>query len=56
MYIYLIDDFQGEIKPSAEIEEIHWLSIDEYNRGDFQLGSILQQIAVPMLVADEKMY
>jgi len=48
-------EINGEPKASAEIEKIHWLSREEFEENKFKLGSVLQNYAIPKLIADNKM-
>ena len=45
-------EIDKEPEPCAEIEKLHWLSKEEFEQGQFQLGSILQEHAIPKLIAD----
>lgn len=48
-------EIDEEPKASSEIEKIHWISREEFERGEFKLGSILQEHTIPRLIADGKM-
>lgn len=46
MDVFIIHDFEGEISPSSEVEEIMWVNTE--TRG-VQLGSIFEHEVMPLL-------
>jgi hypothetical protein len=45
----------GEPKASSEIEELHWLTKQEFEQEKFLLGSILHDHVIPKLIAEGMM-
>lgn len=45
-------EIKGEPKPSSEIEEIHWLSRDDFDSGDIYITSQIREYIVPKLIED----
>lgn len=43
-------ELDGEPEPSSEIEQLHWLSKDEFQGSEFLLGSVLAKHVVPKLI------
>lgn len=54
IYTYLISaDGEPKLNPEDNVEELHWLSRAEFESGEFELGSVLQQFVVPKLIEDD---
>lgn len=49
-------ELDGEPSPSSEIHALHWLSRKEYESGKYNLGSVLQEIALPKLIEEGLVY
>jgi len=54
IFAYLVD-IDGEPVASAEIEMIHWLSREEFEKDTFNLGSIMRDNTIPQLIREGKM-
>ncbi|MES2631196.1 MAG: NUDIX domain-containing protein [Patescibacteria group bacterium] len=46
MYVFKVNDYEGEPTPSSEVEEIRWISTLTQ---DIQLGSIFEHDVMPLL-------
>jgi 8-oxo-dGTP diphosphatase len=46
MYVYIINDYDGEIIPSSEVEELQWINTQTT---DIQIGSIFEHDVMPLL-------
>lgn len=46
-------EIEGNPKPSAEIEELHWLSKQEFEQDKIKLTYQIKDFIVPRLIADE---
>jgi 8-oxo-dGTP pyrophosphatase MutT (NUDIX family) len=46
MYVYIIGEYEGEISPSSEVEEIRWI---DTNTHDIEIGSIFERDVMPLL-------
>lgn len=49
IHTYFVE-VEGDITPSAEVSEIHWLTKKQYLEDTFKLGGILQHIVIPELI------
>jgi 8-oxo-dGTP diphosphatase len=49
MHVFTVKNWRGDIRPSAEVEEIRWLTSD--SPGDIQVGSIFAHEIMPRLKA-----
>lgn len=47
MEVYLVNSWQGEIRPSHEVEEIRWITSDVPK--DIKIGSIMKHETLPKL-------
>lgn len=45
-------DLAAAPTPSSEIEQLHWLSRDDFEAGQFRMGSILNDHVVPRLIQE----
>lgn len=46
MDVFIIHDFDGEISPSSEVEEIRWINTQT---NDVEIGSIFEHDVMPLL-------
>ncbi|KXK26850.1 MAG: CTP pyrophosphohydrolase [candidate division WS6 bacterium OLB20] len=49
IHAFLVE-LTGEPRPSSEIEQLHWLSRQEYEANTFALASILAKYTIPHLI------
>lgn len=45
-------ELDREPEPSSEIEKIHWISKEEFEKEEFLLGSILGEHVIPKLISE----
>lgn len=50
MTVYIVSDWQGEIAPSNEVEEVLWY--DSSLKGKYKLGSIFEHEVIPKLIEE----
>ena len=51
IYAYRVA-IEGNPVPSSEIENVHWLTKDEFEKGEYSIASILREHTIPKLIED----
>ena len=51
IFAYIVK-IKGIPVASNEVDEIHWLSVNEFKEENFRLGSVLHDHVIPMLIRD----
>jgi 8-oxo-dGTP diphosphatase len=57
MKFYVVKSYQGEptVNPDDSVEEMKWISRDEFMNRDFEIGSGLVKFAIPNLIYKDLM-